>query len=115
VFTTNFEPGRGNVTGAGRPGNRFLSLFLRDLEIIIEKCSRVDWKAFPAFAHVLNREIWEFDFLARLVLNTGPVRSFLFGLATANTKPTKRMRVELFVTFRKSGSSSGMTGATRRF
>ncbi len=36
-------------------------------------------RAFPALAHILNREIREFDLLTRPVFYTGPVRSLLFG------------------------------------
>ncbi len=55
-----------------------------DLEIIIEKPSRVHWKAFPAFAHILDCEIRELDFLACPVLHTRSVGSVLFSMSAAN-------------------------------
>src|SRR5882724_224618 len=68
------------------PGNHFLSLSFAHLEIVIEKPPRIDWHGFPAFAHVLNHEIREFDFLAGPVFYPRPVRSLLVrrGMSAAD-------------------------------
>ena len=78
TFPVEFEVGGINDACACCPGNHFLGLSCADLEIVIEKASRIDWHAFPTFADVLDREIREFDFLAGPVFYTRPVRSLLF-------------------------------------
>ena len=79
-----------NDACAGGPGNRFLRFSFADLEIVIEKPSRIDWHRLPAFAHILDREIREFDFLASPVFYTRPVRSLLFRRRmSATDRPAK--------------------------
>ena len=75
MFPIEFEVRGIDDARTGSPGNHFLSLSLADLEIVIEKPSRIDWHGFPAFAHILNRKIREFDFLACPIFHTRPVRS----------------------------------------
>src|SRR6266498_5115241 len=79
MLPIDLEVGRINDACACSPGDHFLGLSFADLEIVIEKTSRIDWHGFPAFADVLNREIREFDFLAGPVFYPRPVRSLLFG------------------------------------
>ena len=63
TFAVEFEVRGINNPCAGSPENHFLSFSPSDLEIIIKKSSRIDWKGFPAFAQVLDREIGKVDFL----------------------------------------------------
>lgn len=86
MLAIDFEVGGINDACVCCPGNQFLSLSFADLEIVIEKASRVDWHGFPAFADILNREIREFDFLASPVFYPRPVRSLLFrrGMSAAD-------------------------------
>ena len=122
MFATNFEVRRINDAGASSPGDYFLSFSFADLEIVIEEPSWIDRHAFPAFADILNREIREFDLLTRRYFTRVPYEAFcwdaacpqLTGPAKANKPLSRKMRLELFVTFRKFVSSSGMTAATRR-
>ncbi len=79
MFATNFEVHRINDACASSPRNHFLGLSFADLEIVIEEPSWIDRNTFPAFAHILNREIREFDLVADSVFYTCPVRSLLFG------------------------------------
>src|SRR6266404_164967 len=90
MFATNFE-GRGiNQARAGSPRNHFLSRSVADLEIVIEESSWIHRHAFLAFAHILNREIREFDFLTWPIFHTRPVRGFLFRRGTlATNRPSK--------------------------
>src|SRR5206468_317758 len=86
MFATNFEGHRPNVAGAGSPRNYFLSLSFADLEIVTEKSSWVQRHAFPAFAHIRNREIREFYFLAKSVFHTRSVQRLLLrrGMSAAD-------------------------------
>src|SRR6266516_7307263 len=79
MLPIDLEVRRINDACACSPRDHFLGLSFADLEIVIEKTSRIDWHGFPAFADVLNREIREFDFLAGPVFYPRPVRSLLFG------------------------------------
>src|SRR5262245_33478507 len=88
MFATNFKVYRTDVACPGSPRKRFLSLSLADLEIIIEKSSRIVRRALPAFAHTLDREVRELDFLTGLIPHTRPVRSHLFGRRMAETDRT---------------------------
>ena len=121
MFALDFEIRGINDTCAGSPGNHFLSLSFVDLEIIIEKPSRVDRHAFPAFADILDREIRVFDFLASPVFHPRPVRSLLFrcgmsatertseGEQTAQQEDESRITFhvpEVFGLFGKDGSDS---------
>src|SRR5262245_66497571 len=65
--------------GACSPKNRFLSVSFADFEIAIEELSWADRRAFPVFAHILNRKIREFDFLSGRVFHTRSIRSLLPG------------------------------------
>jgi len=86
MFATNFEVGRINNAGAGSPRNHFLSLSFADLKIVIDERSWVDRHGFLAFAHIHDCEIREFDFLARAVFYTRPVRSlFRRGMSAADS------------------------------
>ena len=122
MFATDVEVQRINDARAGSPGHHFLRVCFADLEIVIEKASRIDRQAFPAFADVLNCEIRELDFFASSVFHTRAVRNLLLGCgipqltgpAKANKPPSKKMRVELFFTRRKSSGLLGMMEATRR-
>ncbi len=104
MLPIDLEVGRINDACACSRRDHFLGLSFADLEIVIEKTSRIDWHGFPAFADVLNREIQEFDFLAGPAFTRVPYEAFcldaacpqLTGPAKANKPPTKRMRVELF-------------------
>ena len=90
MFATNFEVRRINDASASSPRNHFLSLPFADLEIVIDEPSWIDRNTFPAFAHILNREIRKFDFLADSVFYTGSVRGFLFRRGTlATNRPSK--------------------------
>ncbi len=78
MFAADFEVHRTNEAGTTSPRNHFLSLSFPDLKIVIDERSWVDRHCFPAFAHIHDCEIQEFDFLARAVFYTRPVRSFFF-------------------------------------
>ena len=78
MFAADFEVHRTNEAGTTSPRNHFLSLSFRDLEIVIDERSWVDRHGFPAFAHIHDCEIREFDFLTRPVFHTRPVRGFFF-------------------------------------
>ena len=88
MLSIEFEVGRINDACAGSPGNHFLSFSFADLEIVIQKPSRIDWHRLSALADVLDREIREFDFLARPVFYPRPVRSLLFGRGMSATDRT---------------------------
>jgi len=88
MLPIDLEIGGINDACARRPGNHSLSFSFADLEIVIEKPSRIDWHRLPAFAHILNREIRELDFLARPVFYTRPVRSLLFSRGMPATDRT---------------------------
>ena len=68
------------------PGHHFLRVCFAHLEIAIEKSSRIDRQAFPAFADVLSCEIRELDFFASSVFQTRAVRRVLFrrGMSATN-------------------------------
>ncbi len=59
-----------------------------DLEVIIEKPSWVDRKAFPTLAQILDCEIREFAFLTDSVFHTRPVGSILLSMSAAD-RPEK--------------------------
>lgn len=86
MFATEVEVQRINDARAGSPGHHFLRVCFADLEIAIEKSSRIDRQAFPAFADVLNCEIRELDFFASSVFHTRAVRRLLFrrGMSATN-------------------------------
>jgi hypothetical protein len=88
MLPIEFEVRGINHTCAGGPGNDFLGVSFAELEIIIQKPFRIDWHRLPAFADVIDREIREFDFLARSVFYTRPVRSLLFGGGMSGTDRT---------------------------
>jgi len=77
MLATDVEIGRINDAGAGSPGNHFLGLSFADFEIVIDERPWVDRHGFPPFTNILDREIWEFDFLTRHVFYTRPVRNLL--------------------------------------
>jgi hypothetical protein len=122
MFAANIEVARINDAGAGSPGDYFLNLSFADLEIVIEKSSWIDRQALPALAHVLDRKIGEFDFLAKLVFHTRSVRNLLFGRGmsatdrTGKSKQTAEEKDQRRVTchFRKFSGFSETTEAIRR-
>ncbi len=77
MLATNFEVLRTNKAGTTGPGNHFLSLSFPDLKIVIDERPWVDRHGLPPFTKILDREIWEFDFLTRHVLYPRPVRRLL--------------------------------------
>ena len=86
TFAIELEVRRINDPCAGSQGHHFLTLSFADLEVVIKKPSWIDRQGFPAFAHVLDFEIREFDLLTGPVFHTRPVRSLLFrrGMSAAN-------------------------------
>jgi|SRR4029453_8827869 hypothetical protein len=122
ILAVEFEVRGIDDACAGSPGNHFLSLSFADLEIVIEKASRIDWHGLPAFAHVLNREIREFDFLTGPVFYPRPVRSLLFrrGMSAADGTGESQRAAEqedkerIISHVQEVWESSGMTAATRR-
>jgi hypothetical protein len=119
VLPIDLEVGRINEACAGGPGNHFLCFSFADLEIVIQEPSRIDWHRLSALADVLNGEIREFDFLARPIFTFVPYEAFssdaacpqLTGPAKANAQPTRRMRVELFLTFQEVSELLGNDGS----
>src|SRR6187401_656091 len=83
-FAVEFEVRGINDPCAGSPGNHLLSFSPGDLEIIIKKSSRIDWKGFPAFAQVLDREIGKVDFLICAKFHTRSVGRILFSMSAAH-------------------------------
>jgi hypothetical protein len=83
TFAVEFEVRGINDPCAGSPGKHFLSFSPGDLKIIIKKSFRIDWKGFPAFAQLLDREIGKVDFLTCAVLHTGSVGRILFRVSAA--------------------------------
>src|SRR5882724_163500 len=77
MLATNFEVHRTNQAATTSPGNHFLSVSFPDLEIVIDERPWVDRHGFPPFTNILDREIWEFDFLTTHVLYARPVRRLL--------------------------------------
>ena len=77
MLATNFEVHRTYEAATTSPRNHFLSLSFPDLEIVIDERPWVDRHGFPPFTNILDREIWEFDFLTTHVLYARPVRSLL--------------------------------------
>src|SRR4029434_512857 len=120
TFPVEFEVRGIDDACAGSPGNHFLSLSLAHLEIVIEKPPRIDWHGFPAFAHVLNREIREFDFLAGQVFHTRPVRSvFRRGMSATDRTGESQHAAEqkderrIISHVQEVASSSRMTATNR--
>src|SRR6478672_502059 len=92
TFAVEFEVRGINDPCAGCPGNYFLSLSPGNLEIIIKKSSRIDWKGFPPFAQVLDREIRKVDFRTCAVLHTGSVGQILFTVSAARHTGERQYR-----------------------
>ena len=90
MLATNFEVHRTNEAATTSPRNHFLSLSFPDLKIVIDERPWVDGHGFPPSTNILDREIWEFDFLTSLVFHTRPVRSLLFPRGMSATDRTEK-------------------------
>src|SRR4029453_9257068 len=121
TFPVEFEVRGIDDACAGSPGNHFLSLSLAHLEIVVEKPSRINCHCFPAVAHILNRKIREFDFLACPIFHTRPVRSVFRRSMSATDRPgqnqhaaQQKNEARIISHAQEVASSSRMTATIRR-
>ena len=122
MFATEVEVQRINDARAGSPGQHFLRVCFADLEIAIEKSSRIDRQAFPAFATYSIVKSGNSIFSPVRYFTRAPYDAFysdaacpqLTGPAKANTPPSKKMRFELFFKCLKFSESFGTLEVTHR-